>query len=196
METSLKEKILKLRDENKSYNEIVKILECSKAIISYHCKKSGKNNIGLSRATLEKFEIEQVNEYYKTHTTKETARKFNVSITTVKKNVDNKRVLLTEEEKKKKNYLKVKTHRQKIKIKGIEYKGGKCQRCGYKKSSWSLDFHHVNSKEKAFGIARYSTLSWEKIKKELDKCILICKNCHGELHEEEYLKTLKEIDKI
>jgi len=191
MEIGLKEKILKLRDDGKSYNYIIKALKCSKATVSYHCQRHGKNNIGLSRTTLAKFEIEQMNEYYQTHTIKETAKKFNVSTTTVKKHVDNKRILLTEDEKRKKNYCRVKSRRQENKQKGVEYKGGKCEKCGYKKSIWSLDFHHINPEEKKFNISTNCTLSWKKVKKELDKCILICKNCHGELHEEIYLNEIK-----
>jgi DNA-binding CsgD family transcriptional regulator len=193
MDKGLKEKILKLRNERKSYNEIAKILNCSKAIISYHCQRYGKNNIGLKRTTLAEFEIEQMNEYYKTHTTKETAEKFNVGITTVKKYVDNKRIELTEEEKKKRNYCRVKSHRQKNKQKAVEYKGGKCEKCGYNKSFWSLEFHHIEPGEKDFTIGNYTVLSWEKIKKELDKCILVCANCHGEIHEEIYNTNLESL---
>jgi len=43
-----------------------------------------------------------------------------------------------------------------------------------------MDFHHTNSKEKDFKISGIS-VSWERIKKELDKCVLVCKNCHGEI---------------
>lgn len=193
MDTSLKKKILQLREDKKSYSYIAKELNCSKATISYHCQRCGKNNIGLGKTNLAGFEIEQMNEYYKTHTTEETANKFNISITTVKKYVDNKRVELTEEEKRKRNYCRVKTHRQKMKQKGVEYKGGKCEICGYDKSFWSLSFHHIDPKEKEFNIAKYSVLSWERIKKELDKCILICSNCHGEIHEKEFIEIFKEI---
>lgn len=65
-----------------------------------------------------------------------------------------------------------------------EYMGGKCQICGYNKCSRALTFHHINPKEKSFGIsARGFTRSWDKIKKELDKCILLCSNCHMEVHD-------------
>lgn len=68
----------------------------------------------------------------------------------------------------------------------IAYKGGKCKKCGYNKCNSALDFHHVKQKNKKFSIAKSGyTRSWESIKKELDKCILICSNCHRELHEQE-----------
>lgn len=71
-----------------------------------------------------------------------------------------------------------------IKEKAVEYKGGKCENCGYCKSLRSLHFHHKNPKEKDFTIAHMLKMDFEVLKRELDKCILICANCHGEVHEE------------
>lgn len=72
--------------------------------------------------------------------------------------------------------------RRKIKILSIEYKGGKCQICGYNKYQGALELHHINQKEKHFGIGdKGYTRSWEKVKAELDKCILFCANCHREV---------------
>ena len=66
----------------------------------------------------------------------------------------------------------------------IEYKGGKCMICGYDKCNKALEFHHIDSGRKDFGIsAKGYTRSWQKVKSELEKCILICANCHRELHE-------------
>lgn len=67
----------------------------------------------------------------------------------------------------------------------VEYKGGKCQQCGYCKSLSALEFHHRDSTEKDFGIARrwYKGLD-DILKKELDKCDLLCSNCHREVHEQ------------
>lgn len=73
-------------------------------------------------------------------------------------------------------------YRVRIKRKAIEYKGGCCVVCGYKKSSRSLQFHHRDPTQKDFGIGGKS-LSWEKIKNELEKCELVCGNCHGEIHD-------------
>jgi len=78
----------------------------------------------------------------------------------------------------------VKKRRKKLREMAREYKGGKCQICGYDKCPRALSFHHVDPKEKSFGIsARGLTRSWEKIKEEIDKCVLLCANCHMELHE-------------
>lgn len=65
----------------------------------------------------------------------------------------------------------------------ISYKGGKCCICGYSKCNAALEFHHLNPNEKDFGIASKGyTRAWNKVKEELDKCILVCSNCHRELH--------------
>lgn len=68
------------------------------------------------------------------------------------------------------------------KTKAIEYKGGKCIVCGYNKSIRALQFHHLDPTQKDFGISG-TTKSFEKLKPELDKCVLLCANCHGEVHE-------------
>lgn len=76
-----------------------------------------------------------------------------------------------------------KKRRDNVKIKAIKYKGGKCEKCGYDKYNGALEFHHLNPSEKDFSIGQSGyTRSWEKVKKELDKCILICSNCHREIH--------------
>ena len=65
----------------------------------------------------------------------------------------------------------------------IEYLGGKCAICGYDKCLRALSFHHIDPSTKSFGISGNHCLSWEKIKNELDKCILLCSNCHMELED-------------
>ena len=76
----------------------------------------------------------------------------------------------------------VSKRRKKIKAMAIEYKGGSCQACGYRKYNGALELHHLNKAEKSFGIGdKGYTRSWEKVKAELDKCILLCANCHREV---------------
>jgi 5-methylcytosine-specific restriction endonuclease McrA len=78
----------------------------------------------------------------------------------------------------------VKRRRKKLRTMALEYGGGKCKICGYKKCGRALSFHHRDPKKKDFGIAYGGiTRSWEKTRKELDKCILLCANCHMEVHE-------------
>lgn len=67
----------------------------------------------------------------------------------------------------------------------VEYMGGKCSKCGYNESIAALEFHHINPKEKEFAISSAYNKSWDRIKHELDKCIMLCANCHRELHNKE-----------
>jgi len=56
-----------------------------------------------------------------------------------------------------------------------------CQICGYNRYPGALELHHINGK-KGFGISdKGYTRSWKKVKAELDKCVLVCANCHREI---------------
>ena len=73
----------------------------------------------------------------------------------------------------------------------VEYKGGSCERCTlhYKDSHIAVfDFHHINPKEKDINYARIRYHGWDKIKTELDKCKLLCSNCHRITHAEMYIR--------
>jgi hypothetical protein len=87
--------------------------------------------------------------------------------------------------------LKKENHKASIKLwrkenrrKLIEYKGGKCEKCGYDKCQQALDFHHLDPNKKKFGLCN-TVYSFEKLKQEADKCILLCANCHREEHYKE-----------
>ena len=72
--------------------------------------------------------------------------------------------------------------RKKVKELAVEYKGGKCQLCNYSKCIDALEFHHIDSSKKKFGIGdKGYTRSWDKIREELDNCVLLCANCHREI---------------
>lgn len=73
-----------------------------------------------------------------------------------------------------------KQNQLKIKKQMIEYKGGKCQKCGYNTCIGALEFHHKEKETKEYEPAKAT--SFNQIKKELDKCILLCANCHRETH--------------
>lgn len=66
----------------------------------------------------------------------------------------------------------------------VEEKGGKCTICGYNKCEEALELHHLDPSEKEFNISdrnlRYS--DWPMIKKEIEKGVLVCSNCHREIH--------------
>lgn len=75
--------------------------------------------------------------------------------------------------------------RAKIRIMAREHMGGKCMRCGYSKYPEVLEFHHKNPSEKEFSISyRGHCRSWKRVKAEIEKCDLLCANCHRELHAE------------
>ena len=64
------------------------------------------------------------------------------------------------------------------KLKAIEYKGGKCVDCNKKFEQYLYDFHHLDRETKDVSWDRLRLRSWEKIKIELDKCVLLCCMCH------------------
>lgn len=75
------------------------------------------------------------------------------------------------------------TSSREFKLKLIKYKGGECQICIYNKCQDALEFHHLDPNKKDFTIADFKGKVFnESIKKELDKCILVCSNCHREIH--------------
>jgi transcription elongation factor Elf1 len=82
-------------------------------------------------------------------------------------------------------YLKqaVAKRRRAIRAKLVLYKGGKCMLCGYDKCSDALDLHHLDASQKEFGISSGGlTRAWSKVVAEADKCVLVCANCHREIH--------------
>jgi hypothetical protein len=60
-----------------------------------------------------------------------------------------------------------------------------CSRCGYNKCALALTFHHTDPSNKRFNVSRSMSYSWETLKREIAKCIVLCANCHYELHEED-----------
>ena len=64
--------------------------------------------------------------------------------------------------------------------KAIAYKGGKCSRCGYDKCRGALEFHHRDPTVKEDRGLRL--VNWGRLQTELDKCDLLCANCHREIH--------------
>lgn len=70
----------------------------------------------------------------------------------------------------------------KRKIKAIEYKGGSCSQCNYSKYYGALEFHHLNPEEKDVDWSKLRLKNWDVVLHELDKCTLLCANCHREAH--------------
>ena len=169
------EKILSLRKEGKSYKEITKILGCAMSTVSYHCQlhKMGDNNQKVSEDEKEQFQ----KMYDEIGSLKKVAKLAGRSFETVKKYVQVRTIV-----KKVTNSESVILWRKRTKKKLIEYKGGKCELCGYNKCDSALQFHHKDPTEKDFSISGRS-LSFDRLKEEVDKCMLVCSNCHAEIHE-------------
>jgi len=77
--------------------------------------------------------------------------------------------------------------RRVIKRQCVDYLGGKCQNpeCGYKTDRIEVyDFHHTDPTKKDFAISK-NAKSFDRLKVELDKCVLLCCRCHRLLHGEE-----------
>lgn len=73
--------------------------------------------------------------------------------------------------------------RKRLKIRAVAYLGGSCTKCGYSRCVDAMDFHHRDPTTKDFQIGAGGVYHrFEIVKLELDKCDLLCANCHRELH--------------
>lgn len=202
--SSLKDSIIKLRLEGKSYNEISRVTGASKGTVSYHCSKLPSNGTIISQLR-QKADVDKI-KYPERHVVE--VPNFNdrvvrlltelvslgtyrneladaLSITEYQLDAYVKHHGLTYSRPKLSGYDKVKLRRKKVKLMAIMRLGGECQRCGYHKSARALEFHHVNPHEKNFTISQIITRRWETIRDEVDKCILLCANCHREVHDDD-----------
>lgn len=90
----------------------------------------------------------------------------------------------------------VQKRRKKVREMAIKYLGGSCLRCGYNRCVEALEIHHFNSSDKDFGISdKGYTRSWNRIREELQKCELLCSNCHREVHAKLQLSVVRRIEK-
>lgn len=72
--------------------------------------------------------------------------------------------------------------RKKVKAQLVEEAGGRCVICGYDRSVEALHFHHRDPSKKSFGLAhRGITRSIAEVRREAEKCALLCSNCHSEV---------------
>lgn len=92
-------------------------------------------------------------------------------------------------EKRNKRALTYKNQRISDKHEIIMCMGGKCQKCGYNKNLTALELHHIDPYTKDFEINSSTIKELKrlgKLQEELDKCILLCANCHREEHNPDY----------
>lgn len=160
-------------DKNMSMNQIAKENDKAVTTISYWFKKHGlktnhlsfndggsKKEYGDTRCCPSCNEIKPLNEFY-SRRGKEGSSVY-CKLCTKKQTLDRQR---------------------KIKQDAINYKGGVCQECGYHRCNGALEFHHLDPSKKDFSISKLKGYKFnEKIKIELDKCVMLCSNCHREAH--------------
>jgi DNA-binding CsgD family transcriptional regulator/5-methylcytosine-specific restriction endonuclease McrA len=214
-----KDDIIRLRKQKKSYREIENELDCSKGTIAYHCRQAGLEDVGNKRRISEEKKA-KIREYRKSHTSSETAKKFDVSRASVEKHADEKlekqtlegterecrfcsRVYTYERGKGHRrntcNGCNTKIRRTRNKLRAINYLGGECSKCGYDKYISALEFHHTGNK--SFSIGAVANKSWQNtIKPELEECVILCSNCHRAEHSnrfsEQFIEQLVEEDKL
>jgi predicted nucleic acid-binding Zn ribbon protein len=82
------------------------------------------------------------------------------------------------------NYQTQRTRGKTRKLELIRLKGGQCEVCGYHKNTAALCFHHRDPKQKRFSLdlRDLSNRIWEALLEEVEKCALLCCNCHAEAH--------------
>lgn len=71
-----------------------------------------------------------------------------------------------------------KIRRFRAKAAAIKLLGGKCTKCGWHGNQAAMQFHHKDPKKKDFIIGNVANKSWDSLKLEMQKCILLCANCH------------------
>lgn len=82
------------------------------------------------------------------------------------------------DERRKRFADKVRRRNNAEKDKAVRYKGGKCVSCGVAYPSCVFDFHHVDPLTKEGNLRDLLRKGFDAAKDELDKCVLLCANCH------------------
>ena len=172
-----KNQVIELRKEGKKYSEIAELTNISKGSVSAICKENG---VAQTFIELTPEKIKECQELYdEIGNIKLVAKQIGISYQRLRNVIVSKTITP------KSSYENVKQHRRKMKEELVKYKGGKCEICGYDKCLGALEFHHLNPEEKDFTMSSSNKYySLEDMKKEVDKCILVCANCHREIHYE------------
>lgn len=80
-----------------------------------------------------------------------------------------------------------KSKRLAYRISAAEYKNNECEICGLKRNTIDdleiFDFHHKDKSNKSFELSdNIESKNWDIVKQELDKCVMLCANCHRKQH--------------
>lgn len=96
-----------------------------------------------------------------------------------------------ERDREKKALRMVKSRAEK-KQKAVDYMGNKCLDCQQSFPNCCYDFHHLDPTKKDLSLAQLvGSRSWERILVELEKCVMLCSNCHRVRHWKENLEKRK-----
>ena len=174
MDIKIKEQIIELRRKGLTYNEIRDITKVKKTTISDIVKPLNLGGNTIKKLTPELIEEIQA-KYNEIGNLKKVVKLYHISFERLSK------VIKHGKKKKVSNTEAVESWRKRKKKALVEYKGGKCQCCGYSRCIEALEFHHLDPNIKSFTISGKSK-SFNSLKNEVDKCILVCSNCHKEIH--------------
>lgn len=182
-----KDEVIKLRKEGMTYQQISEKVKLSKVTISKYCR-SIKENFSIYEK-IRKISDDVIIEAQKIYDDGHSLREVEKIIGVTRQSLSNHLILRnrkwkSEEETKKDNVIYAKKWKKKLRKELLVMKGGKCIICGYDKSDRALHFHHVDPDKKDLTIGHWG--SKDLIFKEVEKCILVCSNCHCEIHDEIY----------
>jgi DNA-binding transcriptional MerR regulator len=164
-----------------TYREIEAELRVGKSTISYWSKT--RNIKSVNRKDRDDLKTENIiNLFNKGLSLSAIAKELQTSPSTISSRL--KKVgIIQEKTETISDYGNVRIRRSRVKLAAIKYKGGECSICHKVFHPACMEFHHTDRDLKLYNVgSNMAMLSWEEIKKELDKCILTCANCHRELH--------------
>lgn len=222
-----KEKIKELIDLKKTNKEIASILEMSLGTLRRRIKDYELNRFSQKERILNDVDRGKIIDLYNSGLTcLEISNSLSIYRITISRHLKEAGFLVKKRpnENQRKEYEKIKkceicekefkkrtkicmtcytnTRRYKIKSKMIEYKGGKCQKCDEGELDISCyDFHHLDPTKKEFNLSALNSakINWGKVKEELDKCLLLCSNCHRSEHSnyknKKFLSYVNKLDK-
>lgn len=185
-----------MRAEGRTYAEIKTATGASKSTISFHCSKLDSNTEIIQQNILKRYPVSEV-----------VLREFTDEVSEILHNLVAEGVnrielsdalsITTDELDKyvshhglvknrvfEEGYRNIKRRRRRLKMLAVMRLGGKCESCGYKKNIKALDFHHKDNTTKEFSISKVANRAWKNVKNEVDKCSLLCANCHREIHDD------------
>ena len=175
-------KIHELKEKRFKNSTIAAMVGCNRNTVLYHisekyrhsCRSAGGRKRGIRLSEEERMQILQL--HREGMSGLQIAKKLNVNNATVYRYVSPGR--------REKDIQRQKSYPQKERPQTIikRERGGKCELCGFDKHYNCLDFHHKDQSTKSFEIARGGGYSVENLRKETDKCALVCKNCHYLIH--------------